>query len=276
MSRILVINYFNDVQHPTHALSASENSTSAWKVGAARRSSTHYWTPNATNSAHWVKVDCGAAKPADMLVIDRVHNLGSITGIKLQKSSDNFATNIVDVATFAVPSSASGDNTSLSSGVRTPEGAFLISFGSTSERYWRLLIPAMGAGNKPQIGGLWLGPSWDPPAIQRPVSDDDLVPLAEATTTPWGWEGRTLTVRRRVGAITIELVDEASYLTADDHVREQMSRRPFWLVLDESKAERAFLARITAGTELRLGYSDPSYPYRRIEFRYEEYEPKVE
>ena len=274
--RFLVQSYFNDVQHPTHVISANEEAAGfeAWRVGAARRSPNHYWTPTTANQAAWNKVDAGSSKPADMLVIDRVHNLGGVANVKLQKSSDNFAAVTVDVATFTIPTSASADNTALSAGVRTPEGAFLLSFTSTSERYWRILVPLMGAGLKPQIGGIYLGPIWSPPAINRPHGEDDHAPLAEAVETPWGWEGRTLTVPRRSGVLTIELIDEASYLVADGHIRDQYVKRPMWIVVDEAKAERAFLARWPLNE--RAGFGVPEdYPYRRIQLPYAEYEPLV-
>lgn len=273
-ARFLVQNYYNDRQFSTHVLSANEQSGNAWKVGAARRSPGHFWTPDTANLAAWVKTDAVSAKPADTLIVDRVHNLGGVVDVKLQKSNDNFVVNTVDVLTFTIPTVASGDNTALSAGVRTPEGAYLRSLTSTSERYWRLLVPAMGAGLKPKIGGLWVGPSWAPPAINRPHGEDDHAPLAEASETPWGWEGRTLTIPRRSGEVTIELIDEASYLVADSHIRDQYVRRPMWMVFDEAKAERACLARWPLGT--RAGFGLPAdYPYRAIQLPYEEYEPVI-
>jgi hypothetical protein len=274
LPRFLVLNYLNDIQHASHVLSANEQSGNAWKVGAARRSPGHFWTPDTANLAAWVKSDAGSAKAADMMVVDRVHNLGGVVDVKLQKSSDNFVANTVDVVTFTIPSAASADNTALSTGVRTPEGAYLRTFTSTSERYWRLLIPAMGAGLKPKVGGLWLGPSWQPPAITRPHGEDDHAPLAETSLTPWGWEGRTLTIPRRSGVAIIELIDEASYLIADGHIRDQFVRRPMWLVFDEAKAERAFLARWPVGE--RAGFGLPTdYPYRTINLPYEEHQPLI-
>lgn len=274
--RFLVRNYCNDVQYGAHVVSANEEASGfeAWRVGTARRAPTHYWTPTTANQQAWVKVDCGLARPVDMLIIDRVHNLGGVANLKLQRSNDNFGANVVDVLTFTIPTSASGDNTALSSGVRTPEGVYLRTITSVSERYWRLLIPAMGAGLKPRIGGLWIGESWAPGAINRPVAEDDHAPLAEAVETPWGWQGRTLTVPRRSGELTIELVAEADYLVADDHIRDQYVRRPMWIVVDDAKAERAFLARWPIGA--RAGFGVPTdYPYRRMVLPYEEHEPLV-
>lgn len=272
LPRFLVMNYLNDRQHSAHVLSANENSNDAWKVGAARRSPGHYWTPVTANLQAWVKVDNGSAKTPDMFVIDRVHNLGGVADLKLQSSPDNSVW--TDRVTFTIPASASADNTALSAGVRTPEAAYLRSFTGASVRYWRLLIPAMGAGLRPQVGGFWLGPSWQPPAINRPLGEDDHTPLAEASVTPWNWEGRTLTTPQRSGEITIELIDDASYLTADEHIRDQYVRRPMWVVVDEAKAERAFLARWPLGT--RAGFGVPEdYPFRKIVLPYEEYQPLI-
>jgi len=209
-----------------------------------------------------------------MLVIDRVHNLGGVASVKLQKSNDNFSAQTVDVATFTIPTSASADNTALSAGVRTPEGAYLLTFASTSERYWRILVPLMGAGLKPQIGGIYVGESWQPEGLQFPVTDDDQEPLAEATETPWGWEGRMLTVPRRAGELTMFLADAAAYLAADSHVRDQFVKRPFWIVFDEAKAERALLARWPLGA--RAGFRhEADGVHRRIGLPYVEYEPLV-
>jgi len=271
--RFLVQNYFNDRQFLAHVLSATENSGDAWKVGALRRSPAHYYISATANVAIRIVVDCGSSKATDMLVHDRVSNLAGIANLKLQKSTDNFAANVVDVLTYTIPTSASADNTALSAGVRTPEGAYLRSFSSDNSRYWGLLVPAT-ASFKPQIGGFYLGPSWQPPALSRPLGEDDQAPMADAQETPWGWEGRSLTVPRRGGSLRIELIDEASYLVADDHIREQYVRRPMWIIPDEAKAERAFLARWPRGQ--RAGFVVPAdYPWRVIDLPYEEYEPLI-
>jgi len=133
----------------------------------------------------------------------------------------------------------------------------------------------MGAGVKPKIGGLWLGPSWSPSrGILLPVGEDDLEPLAEAEVTGWGWEGRTLTVPRRAGEVSL-LLTESEYLAAALHLREQYARRPMWMVFDEAKAERAFLARWPLRNRGSMRFEQDSN-HRRITIPYEEYEPFVD
>src|SRR3990167_342602 len=271
--RFLVVNYWNDVQNPLHVLSATENSGDAWKVGALVRSPTHYYTSVTENLAIRLVVDCGSAKPADMLVVDRVHTLGGVANVKLQKSTDAFATNAVDVVTFTIPASASGDNTALSAGARTPEGAYPRSFTSDSSRWWGLLIPAVAAF-KPRVGGFYLGPSWTPPLPDNPIGEDDQEPLAEVTETPWGWRGRTLTVPRRAGELIFKLDDEASYLVADDHIRDQYVRRPMWIVPDEAKAERSFLAEWPGGGGAGFRH-EADRGFRQIRLPYLEFEPLI-
>jgi hypothetical protein len=272
--RFLVQNYYNDVQFPTHVLSATENGGESWKVGALVRSPTHYYTSVTENLAIRIVVDCGSSKAADMLVVDRVTNLGGVADLKLQKSTDNFGASVVDVLTFTIPASASGDNTALSAGVRTPEGAYPRSFTSDTSRYWGLLIPAV-ASFRPRVGGFYLGPTWTPPPFSLPLGEDDQEPLAEVTETPWGWRGRTLTVPRRAGEIIIKLKDEASYLVADDHIRDQYVRRPMWIVPDDAKAERAFLAEWPVGVRAGFRSEGGGYRPRQIRLPYVEYEPLI-
>lgn len=272
--RFLVYNFFNDRQYPLHVLSSDESTADSWKPGALRRSPDHYLAWLTAAAAHSLTVDCAQSRLADMLVVDRVTNLAGLANLKLQKSNDNFAVNIVDVATFTIPAAASGDNTALSAGVRTPEGAFLLAFTGVSERYWRLLIPA-SAGFVPYLGGFYVGPSWTPPNFSLPMGEDDQAPLAEEVETPWGWSGTTQVVPRREGSFLLKLKNEPSYLTADDHIRDQYVRRPMWIVPDDAKAERAFLARWSIGVVAGFRAEGGGYRPRQIRLPYREYEPLV-
>jgi hypothetical protein len=246
----LVDNFFSATQYPSATVAGEEEATGheAWRVADGRRSALDYWTPTTANSSTYVGVDLGSAKAATMVALDRGHNLAGLAGVTVQYSSDNFASDTHDAATVTIPASSS-DDTSLdaTNGCTTPEGAWLKRFNSASARYWRFTIPAMGAGLAPQIVGLWLGVSWEPNGIAFPFAEDDATPMAEATQTPWGWEGSGIVTRRRSGSFLVR-VSGTDYATAATHLRDNwLRRRPMWIVPEDARAERAVLADCALG-----------------------------
>lgn len=242
---LLAQNYADTLAFPAHILDANEEAAThqVFRLADGRRSALDFWSPSTANNPAWARLDLGSSKSVDMLAIDRGHNLGGVANVKLQKSTDNFAVNVVDVLTFTIPAAASGDDTALSAGARTPEGSYLHSFTAQSSRYWRLLIPAMGAGIVPKVVGWTVGPRYEAPSFTSPVLTEMAALATDETVTPLGWRGRTTPVRVRQGAIRIELLQRADYLTAAAHLREHFDLgRPMWIVHDDAKAERAVLA----------------------------------
>lgn len=242
---LFVQNYANTIAFPAHTLDANEEASGneVFRLADGRRSPFDFWGTTTVNQAAWARLDLGSSKAADMLAIDRGHNLGGLAGVKLQKSTDNFVANTVDVVTFTIPAAASADDTALSAGARTPEGAFLLSFASTSSRYWRLLIPAMGAGVKPKIVGWFVGPRYEPTAFTGPIPTEVATLRTDEEITSTGWRGRTTPVRVRGGSFQLELLSHADYLTAATHLRDHFDRgRPMWIIYDDTRAERAVLA----------------------------------
>lgn len=262
--RFLVENFFDPTMFTDATVSANEEATGheAFRVGTNRRLvSTNHWTPTTANSSAWLKVDLGSgnARSADMIVLDRGHNLDGET-VTLETSSDD--TNWTQVFQVTMPSTE-GDNTSLSAanGVKTEEGAWAKSFTSTSARYWRLTISAMGAGLLPKVVGLYLGESYQP---------------GHHISLPFGFGDRRIAGARENDGydrqFNIKLPSWSAYdNTVRYHIEELFLRRhPMWLVFDPDYAERMWLAKAEQGStgfERRSGWGFPQADLRAVELQ---------
>jgi hypothetical protein len=276
--RLLVENFFSPTQFPDNVVDANEEDTNkeAWRVGTARRSVQDAWLPTTLNNAAWLRVDRGASDSADMVAIDRGHNLqGEV--VTLQKSTDNFVADTTQVFQSTIPSSVS-DDTALTAinGALTPEGAWVKAFTSDSSRYWRLLIAAMGAGLRPRVVNLWLGLSYAPSKLQIPWGDDDdelLYDVTEIAAT--GWRGTSPPVQRRRGELRFKLRAAADYATTVLHLRDNFNLgRPMWIVYEDTRAERAVLGERERG---RQGFSlEGDWGHRQSIVSWVEREPRVE
>lgn len=191
MAHLLVENFFNTRQFTSHTVNSS-TVTSDFKVDRianARRHSRNYWTPDGSNAALHVGVVCDRVRSADMLCIDRNSNLAG-EAVRLWASSESdFAT--YDEYTFTVPSKTyTGNYASDKHPVRADDGAIVYRFPETAGRYWRFTVDAMGAGERPRIGGLWLGKSWTPAITPLPWDDEPKwlsVPEARRGCRPVMW-----------------------------------------------------------------------------------------
>lgn len=273
----LVDNFFNDVQHPDHVLSASSSASGhePWRVGTARRTSLNGWTPTELNTEAWVRVDCGTAKSADMVAIDRGHNLAGRT-IALQRSSDGSAwTNVASVVVPAEPTSNGVLTTP--PGVHTTEGAWLLRFTAAASRYWRLHVPAMGADLRPYVVGLYLGSSWAPTSpLSLPMRDLDLELAYTDTVSDALWAGGTRAAARGRGAISIKL-EEAERPAARAAIREQFIRRArrMWIVFNDEQAEDAVLA-YAPPQEFSFPAAEPGWMHPALSFEWAEHEPLID
>jgi hypothetical protein len=273
----LVKNYYSDLQYTGHTIAANEEASDheAWRVADGRRSAQDYWTPTTANAAAWNKVDCAVSRAGDMVALDRGHNLGGKT-IKLQKSTDDFSGDTVDVFTATIPTTVSDDTAlTATNGALTPEGAWVKAFTSTSSRYWRLLVNAMGAGEKPQVVGWFLGEMWTPDYLRMPMPDEDYRLVYGETVIPsTGWRGRTKPVQQRLGEVNARLADASAYQTSAEHIRDRFfAGYPMWIVYDDAAAERTVLADWTGqqeGFRFALGW----YP-RQGRFSWTERAAKV-
>lgn len=274
-SVFLVDNLFSDSQYPAATLSANEEASGreAWRVGDGRRSSQDYWSPTTANNAAYVEVDLGAGETAtpDVIVIDRGHNLAGKT-VLLKRGSGGATT----VFTATIPSAVT-DNQDIdgANGVLTPEGAWIKRFTGAADRYWRLHVNAMGAGLLPQIVGLWVGTSITPD-LSMPVTEDVISLMSHQTLLPsTGWMGRTTPVRQRVGQLSFKLASESAYQSLDAHLRDNFMRgRPMWVVVDDTRAERAVLV-MWDGQRAGFEFTDGWWGKRMATLGYYEHEPQV-
>lgn len=273
---LAVENYFDTDAFPDHAVSADEEASGqeAWRVATARRHAVDHWTPTTANAEHWIKVNAGAAIAADYLALDRGHNLSGHEVTLQWSDNDSTWTDIFTNVTIPSTTAGNGD-LDTSPFVRTDEGAWLVRFTQVSHQYYRLVIPAMGAGLVPVIVGLWLGTRWEPATIPPPVIDEDDELVALEVESDVGWIGRTLPVRRRRGQLVLELESLAEYdSTVAGHIRDQYGRgRPMWIVYDDDRPERAVLG---LRPRERMGFRyERGWPYRRATVNWVEHGPET-
>lgn len=269
LPRFLSENLFNAASQFTgHNLSANEEATGreVFRVADNRRTKT-FWTPTTENSSAWVKVDAGSGntEAADMIVIDRESNLEGET-VTLETSPDDSTWTQQFQATLPTSEATDGD-ISAGNGIITEERAWLKTFSSAEDRFWRLTVSAMGAGNKPQIYGLWLGESWQPNFhLRLPFTWGERRLVGSETTSDVGWRGTTPSNERREAQVGLRLKNKDEYDTARYHIEElYLSGEPMWLVLDEKKAERSWLSKVSPG---RTGFEVPQSGWGFQEIRF--------
>lgn len=265
-------NLFSVTQFPRRILTASSEKpgSEAWRVATGRRSRVDRWVANAPNTDAWVAVDCVNARAADMLAIDRDHNLAGVQ-VRLQGSADGAAW--TDVFAAVVPAVVTEPAAlGAAAGVRTHEGAWLKRFARATWRHWRVLVPAMGAGLAPSIIGIWLGSSW---ALSQyfdlPWDDERRLLQADELVSDAGWTGTARLSNPRVGQAVIKLGSAAEYELARYHLHQLFwRRRPMWIVHDHDQAERAVLAATRLGEQ---GLQEaPGWGYRQGAITWVEHE----
>lgn len=284
--RLFVQNFFSTTQFPLNAVTAEEEMTGypATRVGRGSRHVSNNWQPTTANSATWIqarnKNESGdVARAADMIVLDRGHNLEGVTITLYGSDTGAFGGEETTIFTATIPSSvSSGGSLTAANGVLTPERAWLKAFTSQSFKYWRLSIPAMGADKKPLIVGLYLGPSW---AFAQPQDDPFIDETYEISwserTLDSLWIGAGVPRRRRVLQMRVRLENDAEYTKYRDNVLAHYSkRRPMWVIFDPgNNAERATLFVPRARALIGFGFQE-GWPERMGSIEGLEHEPKPE
>jgi len=269
---VLVENAFSRMQFPLHTIAADEEAANheAFRVADGRRSPFDYWEPTTANASHNIKVTCDRVRAFTMIAIDRGHNLGG-KQIVLECSDDDFSTTqtVLDIVLPSVSSAGTVDDTF---GVRTEEGAWVRRFPVRYARYWRVRIPAMGAGIKPKIVGLWLGMAYgfEP---DRPMSPDTDDLSLEESVSDAAWRGSGRPANVRADALHVSLPTLFDYDLARYHLAYHYARRrPMWIVHDENVAQQALLAIRPVG---QMGFvREASWFYHRAMIPYQEHEAK--
>ena len=140
--------------------------------------------------------------------------------------------------------------------VRTDEGATIYRFSQTAAKYWRFTVDAMGAGERPRIGGLWLGKSWTPNITPLPWDDEPKwlsVPEARRGM-PGGYVDRG-----RQGGVAVMLRDEKEWSEAKWHIHSLFwNGHTMWYVPETEYAERSWLSYAPSGS-----YAAPQNSGRR-------------
>lgn len=243
LPRLLVDNFLNTriPAYAGHVISALENTTDAALVGAARRSTYDAYNSLTANSEAYITVDCGVPRMADTIIVERGHNQAGKT-VKCQVSADNFTLSSEDAFNGITPSSAGAGKIDDALGVRTAEGVWLKGFSARAGRYWRYDVPALGSGLVCTVPGLWIGLSWQPGYVARPLAHRQTTLVVQESQSDQGWIGRGKAVRRRQGVLHFEFATMWDAEAAAQHLDQYAAGRRMWVICDDERSEDAFLA----------------------------------
>lgn len=275
-ARYLIDNLWDTSIYRDHALDAQEEAAGkeVERLADGRRAARDNWQPTTANAERWAETITDRVRAADMLVIDREHNLSGAT-VSLRVSQDDFVT--YTTAFSGVVPSGTFANSSLDGMpvVRTWEGALLFKFPMVAGTYWRLYVGAMGAGIVPRISGLWCGLSWSP--SKGPLLagyDDESGDLSvPQVMTPALWSGSGRIARRRSPTLSHLIADEAEWMSLRYHIDLYNRGWPMWVVPSEDEAEKAILARSDGGS-YGVGFSGNRLG-RDLTLSVPEYQPRA-
>jgi hypothetical protein len=231
-------NAFNRTIYTAHTLVADEEAAGheAWRIATGRRSAyTNYYTSLTANAQRLITLTCDRERAFDYFVLDRGHNL---TRIILERSYDNFASSPITVFDVTLPTASGTGSLDDAFGVVSEELAWHIRFTKISAPYWRLKIPALGAGIRPKIVGAHLSMSFAFDAW-RPHSPDLTELGGEMSESDAGWQVVANAFNRRTDTLRIQLPDLFAYEIAINAFRHYNLRRPTWYVPNEDNAQNA-------------------------------------
>lgn len=246
---ILSDNFFDaTVLHPEHVVTTDGIEVAGAElhhVADNLRDVTHFTAaPHPSIGYTSIYVDCGEAKAADTLVLDRGHNLREAY-VAVYVSDDGATWTVHRQET---PRSTVGGLPTAVGGCLTAEGVWWMHFPLHTVRYWRIIIDAVPPGDAaPIITGLYLGAAYRFPAY---------------LDAPGAYEHRTSmkvlknevsrgAVRVKRGVLLFDEVDlklsmdEADFLAFDPHVRRLLAKNhPWWFCLDDNATEGAQRMRL--------------------------------
>ena len=270
--RVLVDNLYSIHQYPLHVITAEEEASSfeAFRVATGRRSFGDRWQSTTTNSDTFITTQCNRVRMADMIVVDRGHNLVA-ERVRLRRSDDNFTT-FEEVFNIVLPSQTAPGRLDDADGVRTEEGAWGFRFDPRAGIYWRVFIDAMAVDLVPQMPGIWLGLSWQPNFFERPFEDERHDLIVQALETEAAWRGTNPPARRGSGTLRFKQTDLDQYDEARLNIVEKFGTGfPMWLVWDEDQSDRMSLTVMEAGV---MSFPlNPDYFFRTGEVSFVEHEP---
>ncbi len=255
---LLVENLYNQRAFPGHFVTAADAVTAlevsgheGFRVATGRRSGIAPCTFVTVNHDQAILVACNRIRSANCLFLDRGHNLAG-KPVSLQTSQDNVTW--ATVWTITIPTATVTNTiTDTAYGVVTEEGAWGVRFPRADAIWWRLFIPAMGAGLVPVVVGLTLGTCWEPGFFLNPWGEDQDEASYTATASEWGWVGRGPVANVRTGQLGLRLATDEAYELARYHLQGHYGHgRPMWVVYDQAQADRSGLFIRPPG---RLGFN---------------------
>jgi hypothetical protein len=258
----LVDNLFDESLYPDNILTATEAADGfpAFRVADGRRDET-YWTGTTTNTEQRLTLQGGTSRPATMVVIDRGHNLGGKTvHVEYSDNGSSWTTHV----TVTIPTTVGG-LLSDTNGCLTAEGAWAKTFSSQNRLWWRLRIPAMGAGLIPQVTGLQIGLSFQQTrGLPFPYSDSENNLFRREVESAAGRIGRSYSYKRRKGTSVVRSDSDAEYANTFGPQLEQVFRdksAPAWLVLDPATPSKNLINVLSANADWSFAVDYDAWPF---------------
>lgn len=230
--------YDTAVLHPDHVVTVN-------LTEAAGAEAFHLWdnlrdtttfAVTETNAVLTVTVDCGTAKVADCLVLDRGHNAKGRTSA-VATSVDGVTW--VNIATPGILS-APGANGLGTAALRclTNEGVWWLTWTPVASRYWRFSLGAV-SGVPQVLAGLYLGERYRLPAYLEAPGAYDYRTNIRVLKNELSHAG--LRVKRGIRAfdeVDLKLkLEEADYNTFHSHATRLLRyNAPWWFCLDDADA----------------------------------------
>lgn len=244
---ILASNAFeNTILNPTYVVSNMSADDTAgrevFRVADNLRDMTS-WTPQATNASRTLLVDTQSVVAANMIVLDRGHNLNGVTVTVAAYAYSGGSYIQAAAITPTIPTSPGGLPTD-PNGCLTADGVWWKTFSIASNRAWGLTIPALGSGIAPVVTGLYLGQSYRFPAyLNTPFADDYRTDVKALTTKLSRGGVRVLSRRLNFRKVRLNVdLESTDYPASDAQVRPLLRYgQPWWLCLDDSDATNAGL-----------------------------------
>lgn len=118
------------------------------------RSHKLYWKALNANTSGYINIDLGAARACDYLILGEHNYSNTNYGIKL--ATDNNDDGDYSAVTYVVGSSGAYHAYANANYKKWYE-----TFGSSTKRYWRLYLEAMGAATYQQLANIFIGAEWE-------------------------------------------------------------------------------------------------------------------
>lgn len=244
--RTLADNLFEDqALYPAHIVTfSSEAGTDhGWHAFDGLRDVT-VWRSFNRDASEFAKVECNVPRPADMVVLDRNHNVFG-RAIRV-RSSENGST---WTNRFA--------GTVGTGGTTTKEGAWWASFDEVSAPFWQVIFFATGSAITTILTGLTLGKSLRfRNYLSRPVAPDRRRRFFDEVRTPGGVFARADFARHRILDDRVILHDEQEYIdgVAKWVIQAEDGNVPFWWVLDDTNAPADLYQFVSSGTDVAWAF----------------------